>query len=235
MTAEGPESRADEPRLDPWGLGQVEELISGLEGVESLKIVPDGHGGIDEVHVVGTTDVGAKQIVRNIESALLAEFGLQIDHRKISIAQRREPDISAAPEGDEDVSPVTGTRRLILDTLEIERKAGRKVICRVTLRGTEKQYTGSAEGPDFSRSRLEVAGQATLEALNKSTLEDISLRLDGISKIPIAGRELVAALVQGKEGRRTVPLAGITLVSDSPEEAAVLACLHATNRWAGAV
>ncbi|MEJ2481532.1 MAG: hypothetical protein P8049_00005, partial [Gemmatimonadota bacterium] len=86
--------------LDPWGLKRIEKLLVELEGVGSLKIVPDGHGGIDEIHVLSSSSLGPKQIVRNIESALLAEFGLQVDHRKISIARVRGPEISMAARAD---------------------------------------------------------------------------------------------------------------------------------------
>jgi hypothetical protein len=236
--------------LDPWGLNQVEQLLLGLSGVNSLKLVPNGHGGIDEVHVVGTQDLGAKQIVRNIESALLAEFGLQIDHRKISVAQVEEPDIHPAAEdeasdaateaGAGEASARTldalsaGTRRLLLDKLEIDRRAGHRVACRVTLRDGETTYEGESEGPDFSRSRLDVAGRAVLEALNDATLDEITLRLEGVTRVEIVERDLVVVVVQGQENRRTVTLPGVSVVDDSPEEAAVLACLQATNRWASA-
>ncbi|MCG8468521.1 MAG: hypothetical protein MJB57_09990 [Gemmatimonadetes bacterium] len=72
--------------LDPWGLRRVERLLRTVEGVDSLKIVPDGHGAIDEIHVLSSSGLGAKQIVRNIESALLAQFGLQS-----TIARSRSP------------------------------------------------------------------------------------------------------------------------------------------------
>lgn len=237
MTSEQEDASTDMPGLEPWGLHQVEQLLSGLDGVQSLKIVPDGHGGIDEVHAVGNSDLGAKQIVRNIESALLAEFGLQVDHRKISIAQVKKPDLSVAENGhaaDALIEPATGTRRLILERLEIERKAGTKIACLVALEGEDTIFEGSAEGADFSRSRLEVVGHAVLEALNKATMEDIVLRLEGMSRIEVSGRDLVVAVIQGQEGRRSVTLPGISLVVDSPEDSAVLACLQATNRWAGA-
>lgn len=230
------EERAEVRGLDPWGLNQVEQLLSGLAGITSLKVVPDGHGGIAEVHVVSDADVGPKQIVRNIESALLAEFGLQIDHRKISVAEVQQPDIDyseAEPLGD--LEPVEeSTRRLLLETLEIDRKAGDQVACRVVLRGDEETYAGEAQGADFSRSRLEVAGHAVLEALNAATMDDIVLRLEGVQRLDAFGRELVVAVVQGQERRRSTSLPGVSLIEDSPEEATVLACLQATNRWAGA-
>lgn len=233
----GPEEkRADVRGLDPWGLNQVEQLLSGLTGIDSLKVVPDGHGGIAEVHVVSDSGIGPKQIVRNIESALLAEFGLQIDHRKISVAEVQQPDIDYSDgEPLEGLEPVEDTtRRLLLETLEIDRRAGDQVACRVILQAEEKEYEGEAQGPDFSRSRLEVAGQAVLEALNEATMDDIVLRLEGVKELEAFGRRLVLAIVKGQERRRSVTLPGVSMVADSAEEATVLACLQATNRWAGA-
>lgn len=236
MSPDNPEEEV--PELDPWGLGEVESLLSGLDGVSSLKIVPDGQGGIDEVHVVGTSELSPKQTVRNIESALLAEFGLQIDHRKISVAQVQEPDISAAAKEEtsapEEERKFLGTRWLLLDSLQIERKAGQKVACSVTLRNASETYSGRAEGPDFSQSRLDVAARAVLGALNAATLEEVSLRLEGVTRQESFGREMILVLVQGQERRRSVSLPGVSIISDSAEEAAVLACLQATNRWAGA-
>jgi len=246
MNPDAQDSRTEPEGVDPWGLRQVEQLLSVLEGVGSLRLVPDGHGGIDEVHVVSDSTAGPKQIVRNIESALLAEFGLQIDHRKISVAQIRQPDIAptpeesrqAAPAGRAQAGPATeavtrpNTRRLLLESFEIERTAGHKISCHVVLEAGDERFEGNADGPDFSRSRLDVAARAVLEALNQATLEDISLRLEGITRFESFGHDLVIALVKGQERRQSVTLPGISLVVDSPEEAAVLACLQATNRWA---
>lgn len=234
------EKRAEVRGLDPWGLSQVERLLAGLTGVGSVRIVPDGHGGIDEVHVVSDGSANPKQIVRNIESGLLAEFGLQIDHRKISVAPVKEaqgPDIRAkdppapAPEPapEEEESP-----RILLESLQIDRRAGHRVACKIVLREEDETYEGEAEGPDFSQSRLEVAARALLDALNDATMDDISLRLEGIQRTDAFGKDLVLALIQGQERRRSVTLPGVGLVEDSAEEAAVLACLQATNRWAGA-
>jgi len=234
------EKRADVRGLDPWGLSQVERLLAGLTGVGSVRIVPDGHGGIDEVHVVSDGSANPKQIVRNIESALLAEFGLQIDHRKISVApvkEARGPDIQAREDAAPAPQPAPEKEeppRILLESLQIDRRAGHRVACKVVLRDEDETYEGEAEGPDFSQSRLEVAARALLDALNDATMEDISLRLEGIQRTDAFGKDLVLALVQGQERRRSVTLPGIGLVEDSAEEAAVLACLQATNRWAGA-
>jgi len=241
-----PDNRELDPAvvgLDPWGLKRIEKLLLLLDGVGAIKIVPDGHGGIEEIHVLSdAAHLGAKQIVRNIESALLAEFGLQIDHRKISVARLREPQIKAAPEvlastGPSAVAQVavsgpTGeNRKDLLDSFHLERTGGMQVSCTVVLTRGEEQVSGGAEGPDFDKSRLEVAARACLAALVKAGQDDFSLALHGVTKIDGAGRSLVVVSVVGSHGRRPESLAGVAEVRNSPEEAAALACLHATNRW----
>lgn len=67
-------------------LRRAEQLISTLPGVLSVRVVPGETGAIDEVHVLTTNAVPPKATVRNIESALIAELGLRVNHRKISVA-----------------------------------------------------------------------------------------------------------------------------------------------------
>jgi len=228
--------------LDPWGLRRIEKLLLGLEGVGSLKIVPDGHGGIEEIHVLSSSSLGPKQIVRNIESALLAEFGLQIDHRKISIARVRSPEIAAANEAAAAVEAqaaaapvpaVSSERRLVLGNVRIERAAGQKVTCRVDLTHEDAVFTGEAEGPDFEKARMEVAATAALEAAQQASGDSVLLSLQGIDSVGAFGQSFVLAAVNGTVRRDSQSLAGVVRVRDSVEEAAVLACLQAINRWTG--
>lgn len=65
---------------------RAEELIQTLPGVLSVRIVPNETGAIDEIHVLTTDQVLPKHTVRNIESALMAQLGLRVNHRKVSIA-----------------------------------------------------------------------------------------------------------------------------------------------------
>jgi len=238
MTSEDQQAR-DMMGLDPWGLRRIEKLLLSLEGVGSLKIVPDGQGGIEEIHVLSSSSLGPKQIVRNIESALLADFGLQIDHRKISIARVRSPEITpAAPAEVPDVSatpaPVLSSdHRLVLGNVHIERAAGQKVTCRVDLAREDSVFTGEAEGPDFERARMEVAATAALEAAQQGASDDVSLALQGIDSIGAFGYSFVLVAVSGSVRRDSESLAGVVQVRDSVEEAAVLACLKAINRWIG--
>lgn len=233
MTQESREVDAATVRgLDPWGLRRVERLLHTIEGVQSLKIVPDARGGIDEVHVLSSSEIGAKQVVRNIESALLAQFGLQVDHRKISVAQIRERDLPH--DGVEESlagREAAAERRLLLDGFQMERRAGERVLSRVRLREAEEVFEGEHEGPDYAKSRLEVTAQAVLNALTKVANGKASFAVEGVAELEVFGRRLIVVLVQGFAGRRAIALPGISRVHDSVEEAVVLACLSATNRW----
>ena len=70
---------------------RAEELIATLPSVLSVRIVASPTGAVDEVHVLTTDAVLPKQTVRNIESALMAQLGMRVNHRKISIATTLDP------------------------------------------------------------------------------------------------------------------------------------------------
>ena len=67
-------------------LQRAEELIASLTDVVSVRITATESGSVDAIHVLVTGDTPPKQVVRNIESALMAQLGLRVDHRKVSIA-----------------------------------------------------------------------------------------------------------------------------------------------------
>src|SRR5918998_3610548 len=75
---------------DPWGVRRAENLLTSLEGILSARVVTTPLGDVSEIHVLAQSGLQPKQLVRNIESALLAQLGLKVDHRKISIAQTAE-------------------------------------------------------------------------------------------------------------------------------------------------
>jgi len=80
----------EEAKPDPWGVKRAENLLQSLQSVLSARVVVSAIGDITEVHVLASSGVSPKQVVRNVESALLAHLGIKIDHRKISVAQTAE-------------------------------------------------------------------------------------------------------------------------------------------------
>jgi hypothetical protein len=215
---------------DPWGVRRAENLLTSLEGVLSARVVTTPLGEVSEIHILAGSGLAPKQIVRNVESALLAHLGLKVDHRKISIAQTA------------DVKPIEA-----LERGAVREQALRRAVlfedCRITssdrpqhvvvsvslsLQGTIE--TGREDVLDSARSRLEGAARATTAVLEK-VVERYSLVVDGVKLVEALDRSVVFVVVRGVGGRQSRVMTGTAEVTDGAERAAVCAVLDATNRW----
>jgi len=70
---------------------RAEDLILRLRDVRSSRIITDETGAITEIHVVASSDRSPKKIARDVETALKAELGLEIDYRKIGVVMMDPP------------------------------------------------------------------------------------------------------------------------------------------------
>jgi len=212
-----------------WALRRAEELIASLAGVLSARIVADRAGGIEEVHVLTTPEIQPKQMVRNVESALMAQLGLKVDHRKISVAQTAEMKPIQVLEK-EAVAEAASRRKLVFVDLVIESPRPRRVTVRVLLKLDGEEMEGVEEGVDEARSRVQLAARAAVKAMERE-LEESGVVLEGVRVVDAFDRKIVLAAVQGVSGRNSQLLVGTCEVKESAEQAAVLAVLDATNRW----
>lgn len=196
-------------------------------------------GEVEEIHVLTTDDIGAKQTVRNVESALLAHLDLPVDHRKISVAQTKERPVAVPPAVTLVGPPPPAESRLLFVSHQVETERSRKVRHRVEIEWREKRYSGEAAAADLPRARLEAVSQATLEAIEAALAENlgeqggpaVTLALDGVKTVDAFDRRFVLVAVHAMAGRDVTPLAGATVVEESPDRATILASLQATDRW----
>lgn len=218
---------------DPWGVKRAENLITSLTGVLSARVVVTPHGDVSEVHVLTAADVQPKQMVRNIESALMAQLGLKIDHRKISIAQTADvKPIEVLQQ--EAINNRAKKRVVVFQGLEV-RPAVRshRVLIRVKLSFEEKESEAEEQGTDTARNRVEAAARAASQCLEE-LLPDNSVALEGAQIVDAFDRKFVMVAVHGLGGREAQLLTGTCEIRESPERSAVLAVLDATNRWVDA-
>ena len=210
-------------------LKKAEELLSTLQDVVSARIVADASGGVDSIHVLVMGTTTPKQVVRNIESALMAQLGMRIDHRKISVATTmRRP--TTNPEG-EPMAEVGVGRALYFEDVEVRGSRAKGVACKVTLRRGKEQYVGEAEGFESERSRVEIAARAAVAAIALCDSGELKLSFEGAKVIDAFDRQLVLVGVLVHVGRNNVLLTGSCEVKESLETASALAVLNATNRW----
>jgi hypothetical protein len=212
-----------------WNLRRAEELISSLAGVMGVRIVGARNGAIEEIHVLTSAEVQPKQVVRNVESALMAQLGIKVDHRKISVAQTAETKPIHLLER-EAVTEAASRRKVVFRELVIESPRPKRVALRVHLASAGQELEGLEEGVDEARSRVQLAARAAVKALERE-LEEAGVVLEGVRIVEAFDRKIVLAAVHGVGGRSSQLLVGTCEVRESPEQAAVLAVLDATNRW----
>ena len=228
-----------------WTIQRAEDLLSSLQGVVSVRVVARPGGEIDEIHLLTTTEVSPKQTVRNVESALKAHFHLEVDHRKISVAQSSDAvKVEKKPEPQkpvliEKIIQPRGESRILLLGHQVETERGRRVRVAVTVEWNGREYAGQALGTDLPRSRLETVARATLAAIEETaTAQDgdgakagVTLALDGIKEMEAFDRSYILVGVNAIHERDVATLAGASAVEGTPERAAILATLQATHRW----
>ena len=218
---------------DPWGVKRAENLIASLTGVLSARVVVTPLGEVSEIHVLTTSDVQGKQVVRNIESALMAHLGLKIDHRKVSVAQTA--DVRPIEQMQEEAVRTRAKKRVAtFQGIELRpSERPQRVLVRVRLAFEGREAEAEEQGTDTVRNRVEAAARAAALALDE-LLPDNSVALEGAQIIDAFDRKFVLVAVHGLGGREAQLLTGTCEIRESSERSAVLAVLDATNRWADA-
>jgi len=218
---------------DPWGIKRVENLITALTGVLSARVVVTPLGEVSEVHVLTRSDIQPKQVVRNIESALMAQLGFKIDHRKISVAQTADVRPIEALHN-EAITERVKRRVVVFKGMEV-RPAERpqRVQVRVKLAYGDREASADELGTDTVRNRVEAAARAAAACLDE-LIPDNSIALEGATLMDAFDRKFVMVAVHGLGGREAQLLVGTCEIRESAERSAVLAVLDATNRWVDA-
>ncbi len=114
----------------------VEKYIEKLEEVVSCKFVLNDQEEIEELHIVSNGKRNPKQISRDIQSILIASYGIYIDYKKISIAEI--PDLKLEKSNE----------RLIVDKISYEEIGGR-ISLTVGLENKGERYESSSEGANI--------------------------------------------------------------------------------------
>lgn len=216
---------------------ELEGLITALHGVLAARVSVSPMGRVEEIHILAEDRMHPKQIVRNVESALSAGLGVQVDRRVISVAQvRPDPEeagavaaaapSAAAPHARADA--VAG--RYVFVGYDARTQPDLQAMCRVTIRHENQVFSGTGSGPSTQLGRAQSAARAVFAAIATARQSD-SLGLEGVTLLDSHGRGYVLVAAHAIVGRSTVPLTGIAALHRSPEEAAILASLQATNRW----
>ncbi|MDM7460199.1 MAG: hypothetical protein P3X24_000880 [bacterium] len=197
---------------------QIESAIRELRGVCGARVVADESGLIQEIHVLVEADRNPKQAVRDVESALLAHFGVHVDHRKISVAQKSQSSKHSDP------------MRLRWRDVQIAQEGTRAVVS-VLLERNGAVFRGVASGVRASTQIPRLVASATLRAVEAAHglcerfgLEDVS------TTTTVGGYPVAIVLVSAVRNQGEDLLVGSALVRQDVLRAVGLATLDAVNR-----
>ncbi len=204
---------------------EIEQALSCVAEIRAARIVSSDEGLIQEIHVLADPSKSPKQLVRDIESTIMAQFGIAIDHKKISIAQLGR---ESMPKDE----PAPGPARARIHSVHTD-VMGVRAVATVLLELEGEVYTGTSEGPASTTGRDRLVGQATLNAVDAYASGSFGFALEDVAIITL-GRERVAVscvILVTPLGEQA--LAGTALVRQSENDSLVRATLDAINRRLG--
>ncbi|TLM80208.1 MAG: hypothetical protein FDZ70_01680 [Actinobacteria bacterium] len=212
-----------EPDAAPVAVMDIEEALCEVAGVKAARVVTSSDHVITEVHVLALPTKSPKQVVRDIESAVMARFGIPLDHRKISIALLAD---TSLPE--EEVHPAEGQRARIH---AIQQNVEDLIAsANVVLELEGELYEGSASGPATQTGRMRIVAEATLEAIVAYTHGLIRFALEDVDMVKLGRERAAVSCVQLMSQLGEQAFCGSALVRQSEQDSIVRATLDAINR-----
>lgn len=223
----------------PW-VHDAEALIMSLRSVKGVSITTSA-GEIAEINILADGERPPKHIVRDVRSALKAELKVDVDYRKISVAQKR--DDSEVPGGSYAggppilellPAPEPPVRRVRFHGVTISLNSLRAQ-ARVELALGDREVVGEAEGATGRQQVPRLIGEATLRAVERFLSEDYLLVLSDLEVINLGNDSVVVVNVKFITDRRQQTLSGSSVVDHDLQQSVVYATLAALNRILGRV
>ncbi len=212
---------------------KAESTIRRLREVEGVSVLADGQD-IREIHVLTSSERPPKNLVRDIQTALRAGLGLEIDHRVVSIA-RTEPTPRTGP-APEVEAPEPGPRergdRIRFESVNLF-VSGPRTQAQVELRWRGLPRIGSATGWSTRDESHVLVAQATAAAVQEFLADPVALRVSGVEFVSIGRARLAVVSMSLLAHREEKLLTGSCAIEQDTPQAVVLATLAALNRVVG--
>ncbi len=203
----------------------IESTLAQVAEIKAARVVVSPEGTIQEVHVLALPTKSPKQLVRDIESTLMASFGISIDHKKISIAQLG---VEALP--DEDVAAPDFRARIQSVSASV---AGVHAGVTVVLEIEGELFTGEVSGPASQTGRQRLVALAALAAIEQYAHGALSFALEDVSIIQLGKERVAVSCVTLVTPLGEQAFSGSALVRQNEKDSIVRATLDAINRRLG--
>lgn len=201
-------------------LSEMETAFVQIPDVRAARLVADDQGKLVEVHIVSRGEKPAKQVVRDVQTSSLALFGIDIDHRIVSVVQ--------FPDGKQ-VRPEVARERITLMGISTETRGDNTRVA-VSLGLDGKTATGESSGATTFESIQRSSAVATLDAVAGLHLETPWISLESVGIQKIAGKEVAFVTLTYGAGSLAQLLSGSAVVGVPESQSIVRAVLDALNR-----
>lgn len=196
----------------------VEAALRELPGVVAVRLVPGYERQVDELHLVADTSKGAKQLVRDAQSLLLARCGVTVDHRVVSVVQ-----LGASPGLELGVLRRVAIRSVASSQEELE------VRVTVELSDGDAGYSGQSSGPASTAGRRRTTARATLESARPLLGRQV-VEIEGVAVEHVLGHQLAITFVHFHSSRGERTAVGTAMVCGDESLAVARSVLDAVNR-----
>jgi len=207
----------------------IEAALAQVGEIKAARVVADVDGTIQEVHVLALPTKQPKQLVRDIESTLMARFGVPIDHRKISIAQLGRDMVETTTEAPSE-RPTTVRPRILGINANV---SGLKASASVTLEIAGSEYVGQTSGPASQTGRMRQVALAALDALGQYVSDATTFALEDVAIVQLGRERVAVACVSLVTQYGEQSFTGSALVRQNDSDSIVRATLDAINRRMG--
>lgn len=197
----------------------LEAAIGRIPSVTAARIVTGQGDRVAEVHVLARRERGPKQVVRDVQSVAMANFGIEIDYRTVSVVQLDEPPV-------EDDALAPASPRVVLLRLSAE-ISGLATEVRVYVSAQGEEFVGSARGP--ASSGLRLVARAVVEAV-APIVPDAAFDVDFADVLPAGPYSVAVAVLRQATTRGDLVVSGSAVVRKDANDAMARASLAALNR-----
>jgi hypothetical protein len=206
-------------------LRELEDELCRLSGVHAVRVVGDRNGRPVEVHVLADPSKPAKQTVRDVRAVAQTVFGIELDHRIVSVAQLNTNDENT-PVG---IMLPRAEVRARVGSIHVD-AVGLRAQVRVVLVEHNRELTGYAEGSVASAARPQLVAAAALDAVRQGEPAAEAIHITNAEISRIGSNRVAVVTVVYVDPPTELVVSGSAVVRRDRDDAVARALLDATNR-----
>ncbi len=196
---------------------EIENFINKINSVICSRIVLE-NDEIEEIHIVSNMEKSPKQLSRDIQSILISKFNIDVDYKKISVAQV-----------DDESTISMADFRLKLSSIEHTTRSN-IFEAKVILEKDGTCYEGTSSGPNSANNVYKLLALAVINAVESFFDKKDIFILEDVLKVMVTGKEAFITLITTFENGKELLLSGSSVAGRNSDEMVVKSALDAINR-----